>query len=50
MALHLFLVLTMLPYVLAAVATPANHDTARRETKRSCSAIEDVAIVRLVPP
>ena len=46
MTLRFFLVLTVLAYILAAVAAPAN--TARRETKRSCSTIGDIAIVRSV--
>ena len=47
MALRLYLVLTVLPYVLAALAVSVN--TTRHETKRSCSAIGDIATVRSVP-
>lgn len=41
------LVLTVLPYVLAAVAAVAN--TTHREVEGGCSAIGDNAMVRLAP-
>ena len=47
MALRLYLVLAVLPYVLSVLAGHAI--TKRHVTKRSCPAIGDIAIVRSIP-
>jgi len=50
MALRLYRVLTTLPYALVAFAVLANAQRHGTITRKSCSDIGDVAVVRSVPP